>query len=176
MSCMDWQQWPGGVCAAGAGKGGFLPVPWEVPWVSSSTARAQRAGQLHPHPGTPHHCAHNDPHRISLLLIIVQVVGVTLKWVWLSRRALARLAMNINMTGEGGGCWLAPSLLPSAQHPPVMALMMCSASPRQSSHWCSFLLTLPQCQSLLAGQPPLPSVLWAEHNQNPCRVGSFPVS
>lgn len=56
-------------------------MPWEVPWVSSSTARAQRAGQLHPHPGIPQDCARDDPHRRMLLLIIAQIVGVTLKWV-----------------------------------------------------------------------------------------------
>lgn len=175
-------QWPGSVCAAGAGRGGLLPVPWEVLWVSSSTARAQRAGQLHPHPGIPQDCAHSDPYRRILVLIwafIVQIVGVTLKWVWLSRQALAWPAVLTDVRGGGGGgCWVAPSLLPSAQHQPVMALMVCSVSPRRSSHRCSFLIILPQCQSLLAWQQPLhlSAVLWAEHNQNPCVMGSFPVS
>lgn len=31
---------------------------------------------------------------------------------------------------EGSGSWVAPSLLPSAQHRSVMALMMCSVSPQ----------------------------------------------
>lgn len=44
-----------------------------------------------------------------------------------------------------------------------------------SSHRCSFLVILPQCQSLLAWQHPLhlSAVLWAEHNQNSCVMGSF---
>lgn len=50
-------------------------------------------------------------------------------------------------------------------HQPVMALLVCSVSPRRSSHGCSFLIILPQ--SLLAWQQPLhlSAVLWAEHNQ-----------
>lgn len=182
MLYIDWQQWSGSVCGVRAGGGGFLPVPREVPWVSSSIARAQRAGQLHPHPGIPQDCAHNDPYRRTLVLflwaIIVQIVGVALKWVWLSRRALARLAMSINMRAERDGSRVAPSLLVFAQHHPLMVLMMCSVSPRQSRHGCSFLVILPQCQSLLAWQHPLhlSAVLWAEHNQNPHVMGSFPVS
>lgn len=83
-----------------------------------------------------------------------------------------------DVRGEGGGCWVAPSLLPSVQHQPVMAFMVCSVSPTWSSHGCSFLLILLQCQSLLAWQQPLhlSAVLWPEHNQNPCEMGSFPVS
>lgn len=61
MLCIDWQWSSGGVCAAGAGRGGFLPVPGVVPWVSSSTACAQKAGQLHPHIAIPQDCAYNDP-------------------------------------------------------------------------------------------------------------------
>lgn len=146
------------------------------------STRPESWGQLHPHPGIPQDCAHNDPYRRILVLliwaIIAWIVGVTLKWVWLSRKALARLGMSINMTGEGGGSWVAPSHLPSAEHQLVMALMMCSVSPRQSSHRCSFLVILPQCKSLLAWQHPLhlSAVLWAEHHQNPCVMGSFPVS
>lgn len=78
-----------------------------------------RAGQLPPHPGIPQDCAHSDPYRILVLLwaFIVQIVGVTLKWVWLSRKALAGLQWWLTW-GEGGGCWVAPVLLPSAQHQP----------------------------------------------------------
>lgn len=182
MLYIDWQQWPGGICSVRAGGGEFLPVPREIPWVSSSTARVQRAGQQHPSPWHPQDCAHNDPYRRTLVLflwaIIAQIVGVALKCVWLSRRALARLAMSINMREEGGGSWVAPSLLLFAQHYPVMVLMMCSVSLRQGRHRCSFLVILPQCQSLLAWQHhlPLSAVLWAEHNQNPRVMGSFPVS
>lgn len=173
----------GSACVLGGSVGEFIhSKPWEFPWVSSDIAHAQRAGQLLTHPGIPQDCAHNNPYRKILLLLIwaisVRIVGVTLKWVWLSRKALAQLAMSINIRGEEGGSWVAPFLLSFAQHHPVMALMMCSVSPRCSSRGCSFLVIVPQCQSLLAWQHPLhlSAASWAEHNQNPCVMESFPVS
>lgn len=170
-------QWPGSVCAAGAARGGFLPVPREVLWVSSSTARVQRAGQLPPHPGIPQDCAHSDPYSRILVLLwafIVQIVGVTLKWVWLSRKALARPAVMADVRGEGGGCWVAPSLLPSAPASNGIAGVLSQPQTEQPR------MQLPHHPptvppGMAAASPPLSSVV-GRTQPNPCVMGSFPVS
>lgn len=78
---------------------------------------------------------------------------------------------------EGGGCWVAPSLLPSAQHSHngingVLSQPQTEQPQMQLPHHPP---TVPVPPGMAAASPPLSSVV-GRTQPNPCVMGSFPVS